>query len=71
MNKLEVVKEAAKLPVEDRLDLIDAIYDTLEDGDILLTPVVQNQLEERLATLEQDRKTAKPWNEIRDRYPQP
>lgn len=71
MNKLEVMKEAAKLPVDERLDLIDAIYDTMEDGDIPLTDRHKFELDARLGTLEQDRKTAKPWNEIRNKYPQP
>lgn len=60
------------LPIEDRLDLVEAIWDSLADTEIpattfALDPDQRAELERRLAAHLADPDTSIPWEEVRRR----
>lgn len=57
--------EIAALSVEDRLELLEVVWDSLPKDDLPLHPEVCAELERRMATYEQDRLTARPWSEVK------
>ncbi len=50
---------------EERLELIERLWESLEPRDIALTPAQRAELNRRLDTLEEDAKTARPWDDVR------
>lgn len=53
--------ELARLTPPERLALISQLWDSLEDGQLPLTVVQQEELDRRLATLDQDRREGITW----------
>ena len=51
----------------ERLDLIERLWDSLDDDQVPLHPAVQAELEKRLATYNQDRAAALPWEDVKAR----
>ena len=51
----------------ERLDLIERLWDSLRDDQVPLHPAVQAGLEKRLATYDQDRAGALPWEDVKAR----
>ena len=49
----------------ERLDLIERLWDSLSDDQVPLYPAVQAELDKRLATYEQDRAAALPWEDVK------
>jgi putative addiction module component (TIGR02574 family) len=66
----DLLAEALKLSPGDRLQLIEALWDTLSEGDIPVTPDDRVLLDERLADLEQNPDAQSPWSEVKARLEQ-
>ena len=62
--------EALKLSPGDRLQLIEALWDTLSEADIPITPAERTLLDERLADLERNPDAQSPWSEVKARLEQ-
>ncbi|MGH9325453.1 MAG: addiction module protein, partial [Terriglobia bacterium] len=54
--------EITRLSPEERLGLIEQLWESLSDRDIPFTPAQQAELERRLATVEQDCAQAVTWD---------
>ena len=57
--------ELARLSPEERLALIGQLWDSLADAEIPLPEAQQAELVQRLSTLDQDRKQAVTWEQLR------
>ena len=58
-------EEITRLSVDERLALIAALWDSLDDDQIPLTAAQQAELERRLATLESDRAEGVSWDVLK------
>lgn len=68
--KADLLAEALKLSPGDRLQLIEALWDTLSEDDIPLTPEERALLDARLADLEANPGDQSPWSEVKARLEQ-
>jgi len=59
--------EALKLNPGDRLQLIEALWETLSEEDIPVTPEERALLDARLAALDANSGDQSPWSEVRAR----
>jgi putative addiction module component (TIGR02574 family) len=66
----ELLSEALKLSPGDRLRLIEALWETLSEGDIPVTREERTLLDARLADLEANPEDQSPWPEVRARLEQ-
>jgi putative addiction module component (TIGR02574 family) len=66
----DLLAEVLKLSPRDRLRLIEAVWDTLTEEDIPVTPEEQTLLDERLADLERNPDAQSPWSEVKARLEQ-
>jgi len=66
----DLLAEASKLSPSDRLQLIEALWDTLSEEDIPVTPEERALLDERLADLEKNPDAQSPWPEVKARLEQ-
>lgn len=57
--------EIVNLSPQERLSLIEQLWDSLADPDIALTSAQQAELERRIATFEADRAQAVTWDALR------
>ena len=57
--------EIARLSPDERLALIAALWDSLDDAQVPLTAAQQAELERRLATLDHDRAEGVTWDVLR------
>ena len=57
--------EISRLSPEERLSLIEQLWDSLDHADVPVTPPTRPQLARRLATLEHDRAEAVTWDSLR------
>jgi putative addiction module component (TIGR02574 family) len=57
--------EIERLSPEERLRLIEQLWDSLEDEDVALPPAQATELERRLATFDDDRADAVGWDELK------
>ena len=55
----------ARLSVEERLDLIGQLWDSLEDQDVPVTPAQRAELTRRLATFEEEDAHSVPWEQVK------
>ena len=60
-------QDIEQLSPGERLDLIERLWDSLNDDQVPLHPAVQAELEKRLATYDQDRAAALPWEDVKAR----
>jgi putative addiction module component (TIGR02574 family) len=58
--------ELERLSSSERLELISQLWDSLDDGQIHLSVVQREELSRRLETLEEDKKEAVSWAELKD-----
>ena len=69
--KTNLLEEAQRLPIEERIELAGAIWDTVaEDAGIDALPVSaahRLELDRRLADLEADPNAGRSWEEVRER----
>ena len=66
----DLLAEALKLSPSDRLQLIEALWDTLSEEDIPVTPEERALLDARLADLEANPGDQSPWSEVKARLEQ-
>jgi putative addiction module component (TIGR02574 family) len=65
MNK-DVLKELLELTPAERLEVADALYDSVASDELSpLTPEQIEDLERRLTEHEKDPSTGRPWEEVR------
>ena len=62
-----LLTEALKLSPCDRLQLIEALWETLSEEDIPVTPEERALLDARLADLDANPGDQSPWSEVRAR----
>jgi len=58
--------EIARLSPDERLALIAALWDSLDDAQVPLTAAQETELERRLATLDHDCAEGVTWDALRD-----
>ena len=58
--------EIGRLSVDERLDLIGQLWDSLEHERLPLSRAQQQELDRRLASLDEDRAAGLSWEQIRD-----
>jgi putative addiction module component (TIGR02574 family) len=66
----DLLTEALKLSPNDRLQLIEALWDTLSERDIPVTAEERALLDERLNDLEQNPGAQSPWSDVKARLEQ-
>lgn len=66
----DLLAEALKLSPSDRLQLIEALWDTLPEEDIPVTVEERALLDARLADLEANPGDQSPWPEVKARLEQ-
>jgi putative addiction module component (TIGR02574 family) len=66
----QLLTEALKLSPGDRLRLIEALWETLSEEDIPVTPEERALLDARLADFETNPGDQSPWSEVRARLEQ-
>jgi putative addiction module component (TIGR02574 family) len=66
----DLLAAALNLSPSDRLELIEALWDTLSDEDLPVTPVERALLDERLADVERNPDAQSPWDEVKARLEQ-
>ena len=66
----DLLAEALKLSPGDRLQLIEALWDTLSEEDIPVTAEERALLDERLEDLEKNPGAQSPWPEVKARLEQ-
>jgi putative addiction module component (TIGR02574 family) len=57
--------EITRLSPDERLALIEQLWDSLDDDQVPLTPAQQAELERRLATLDHDRAQSMTWETLK------
>ena len=60
-------EQIAKLSAQQRLRLIEALWDSLEQDDLPITSAQAAELDRRTETYEQGATTAEPWDVVRKR----
>lgn len=63
MNALDI----AKLSPEERLELLEQLWDSLSPDAIPMTEAQQEELDRRLDELDREGPIGIPWNEVLDR----
>jgi putative addiction module component (TIGR02574 family) len=58
-------EEIGRLSVDERLDLIGQLWDSLEREPLPLSAAQQQELDRRLATLDQGRAEGQSWGQLR------
>ena len=51
------------LTADQKLELMDLLSESFEDEQIPVSPEVRNEVESRLKTYDEDKKTAMPWKD--------
>jgi putative addiction module component (TIGR02574 family) len=69
MNR-DLLAEALKLSPSDRLQLIEALWDTLAEADLPVTPEQRALLDARLADLEANPGDQSSWPDVKARLDQ-
>lgn len=57
--------EISRLSVDERLDLIGQLWDSLEHEPLPLSTAQQQELDRRLTTLDQERAEGQSWEQLR------
>lgn len=55
-----------QLSPEERLDLIERLWDSLHDGDVPLTDAQRHELDHRLDALDREGPIGIPWEQVLD-----
>lgn len=66
----DLLAAALKLSPSDRRELIEALWDTLSDEELPVTPEERALLDERLADVERNPDAQSPWDEVKARLEQ-
>ncbi|HEX4295772.1 MAG TPA: addiction module protein [Rhizomicrobium sp.] len=65
MTRSEILDELRKLDPEERAELIEELWESVEEDDFFLTDEQAAEIERRAAELEADPSIGIPWEEIR------
>ena len=65
MTRNEILDEIRKLAPEERAQLMEELWDSVEEDDFFLTDEQAAEIERRAAELEADPSIGIPWEEIR------
>jgi len=57
--------EINRLSPQERLTLIEQLWDSLDDADVPVSPVQRAELERRLGSFEKDRGAAVTWDQLK------
>ena len=57
--------EINRLSPQERLALIEQLWDSLDDADVPVSPAQRVELERRLGSFEQDRDGAVTWDQLK------
>jgi putative addiction module component (TIGR02574 family) len=57
--------ELARLSPRQRLDLIEALWESLDDKDVPVTDAQRAELDRRIAGFDQDQEQSIPWDQLR------
>jgi putative addiction module component (TIGR02574 family) len=60
----DLIPELARLSPHQRLDLIDALWESLDDKDVPVTEAQRAELDRRIAGFEQDRAQSISWDQL-------
>ena len=60
----DLTPELARLSPRQRLDLIEALWESLDDNDIPLTAAQRAELDRWIARFEQDREQSVSWDQL-------
>jgi putative addiction module component (TIGR02574 family) len=60
----DLIPELARLSPRQRLDLIDALWESLDDKDVPVTEAQRAELDRRIAGFEQDREQSISWDQL-------
>ena len=66
----DLLAEALKLSPADRLQLIEALWNTVSEEDLPVTPEERALLDARLADLDANPGDQSPWSEVKARLEQ-
>jgi putative addiction module component (TIGR02574 family) len=58
-------EEIGRLSPQERLALIELLWDSLDDSDLPVPPAQRAELERRLGSFEQDRAGAITWDQLK------
>jgi putative addiction module component (TIGR02574 family) len=61
----DLTPELARLSPRQRLDLIELLWESLDDEDVPVTDAQRAELDERIAGFDQDREHSIPWNQLK------
>jgi putative addiction module component (TIGR02574 family) len=61
----DLALELARLSPRQRLDLIESLWESLDDKDVPVTDVQRAELDRRIAGFDQDRGQSIPWDQLR------
>ena len=67
MTKADLQRTALKLPPQDRQELVEVLWRSLEVEPAPLSAWPRDLLDERLAALEQNPEEGAPWDEVEKR----
>ena len=59
--------DISRLTPQERLDLLEKIWESLEPEDVPVTPAQRAELDRRLDDLDRDPSPGIPWNEVLQR----
>jgi putative addiction module component (TIGR02574 family) len=62
----DLAPELARLSPRERLDLIESLWESLDDRDLPVTDAQRAELDRRIASLDQDRQQSIPWDQLRE-----
>ena len=60
----DLTPELARLSPRQRLDLIEALWESLDDKDVPVTEAQRAELDRRMARFEQDREQSISWDQL-------
>jgi len=61
----DLAPELARLSPRQRLDLIESLWESLDDKDVPMTDAQRAELDRRIAGFDQDRQQSIPWDRLR------
>ena len=61
----DLLEEIEKLSLNDRIELLEALRESIDAGTSVLTEAERSELNIRLAVFEQNRSAVIPWDQVR------
>ena len=62
----DLAPELARLSPRQRLDLIESVWEGLDEKDVPVTDAQRAELDRRIAGFDQDAAESIPWDQLRD-----